>query len=75
MIIGLLKRIVNSIVKIRIVFYINFRREYFQLINSLFGQSPSLLISDWSLLSAGLYRVYNYLSVSSYSSMPGYKRY
>jgi hypothetical protein len=57
-VIGLLKRIADSIVKVGVVFCTNFRREYFQLIKNPPSQSPGLPISDWSLLSAGLYRVH-----------------
>lgn len=52
--IGLLKRIADSIVKVRVVFCTNFRWEYFQLIKNPPGQSPGLPMSDWSLLNAGL---------------------
>jgi hypothetical protein len=72
--IGLLKRIADSIVKVGVVFCTNFQREYFQLIKNPLGQSPGVPMSDWSLLSAGLYRVHGYLGLPSHSIAPGYRR-
>jgi hypothetical protein len=60
-VIGLLKRIADSIVRL-------------ELIKNPPSQSPGLPMSDWSLLSAGLYRVHGYLGVPSHSRAPGYRR-
>jgi hypothetical protein len=57
--IGLLKRIADSMVKVGVVFCTSFRWEYFQLIKNPPSQSPGLPMSDWSLLSAGLCRVHD----------------
>ena len=72
--IGLLKRIVDSMVKVGVVFCTNFRRDYFQWIKNSPGQSPSLPISYWSLSSAGLYCVHGCLSMPSHSSTLGNRR-
>jgi len=59
MTIGLLKRIEDSMLKVRIVFVAVFK-EKILMIESPPGQSPGLPMSDWCHLSTGLYRVYDY---------------
>lgn len=72
--IGLLKRIADSMAKVGVVFCTNIRSGYFQLIKNPPGQSLSLSMSNWSLLSASLYRVHSYLGMPSHSTLPSNRR-